>query len=146
MAYDPALSTPADQVRVLIGDTGATQKYPDETINALLALNSNPYIVAATLAEAQAASTADRVSTTVDGLTVAASDKTKAWLALAARLRAAAANGAGTGSTAGVGPPVVGGVSIGDMAGRDADTDRPANAFRTGMMRNPKAAPDTASA
>ena len=139
MAYDPALSTPADKVRVLLGDIGATELWPDETINALLALNSNPYLVAATLAESMAAQTAGSVNTTVDGLTVAASDKTKAWLALAQRLRVSAQGGGPIGGMIAAGAPIVGGVSLGDMASRDADSDRPPNAFRQNMMNDPAA-------
>lgn len=145
MAYDPALSTPADQVRVLLGDTGSVPYWPDATINAMLALTSNVYLVAAVLAEQRAALSAAKTSITVDGLSVARSDETKAWLALGARLRAQGmVNGGVIGGAAIAGLPVVTGVSVSEMEAVDANTDRPESAFRMGMMSNPAAGSDVA--
>ena len=136
MAYDPTLSTDVDKVRLLIGDTGATQLFPDTTISAMLTLaGGSVYLTAAALCDALAAQYAGKVDIVVDGLSVSQSQKSEAYAARAAQLRRDAL-ALGTGAT---GAPIVTGVSIGEMDGVTANTDRPGDAFSFGDMDNPAA-------
>lgn len=145
MAFDPNLSTPKDLVRLLLGDTATPEKFDDATITAMLVLNSNPYFVAAALADSLSARYATTVSSsiTVDGLTVdkGASEASAHYAALASRLRAeGAANGGVPGAQGFLTGPLISGISTSAMDAVDGDSDRMPSAFTMGQryrLRDP---------
>jgi hypothetical protein len=95
--YDSNLPTPKDRMRHSLGDTDVTAPLRgDETYTALLAAYSETEATAV-LAEALAAEYAQLpASFGAGGTTFSWSDRVKTWLALAARLRTALAETAGT--------------------------------------------------
>lgn len=131
--YDPNLSTPTDQIRLYLGDTDVTAAlFSNEEIAAIYAIEKTTLGAASTLASSLAAKFARRVSTSLDGLSVQYSDMAKQFSALAQSLRQQLIEGPG-----GLGIPVVEGVSLGQMAAVDRDTDRNPSRFRMGQDDNP---------
>lgn len=136
---DPA-GTPRDLVRLLVGDIDAREPLAQDSEVALaLSLEGgDAYLAAAWVAERLAARFARDLPVTGDGITVPGGEaRSKAFSALAARLRAEAADRgtvASGGSVAGTAvrssAVVLTGVSVSEMAAVEALADRPPSAIR----------------
>lgn len=97
MAFNPALPTLLDRIRMIVGDTSndpETELFPDETYNAKIAEYQNWKLAAAEMAEAIAVQIEqDPTSfTAVGDMSVAWTDRTRSLRATAARLRSEAAS------------------------------------------------------
>lgn len=131
-SYDPTLSTDKDKVRLAIGDTDTNnQRFSDEEITATLTNSDSVLEAAAALAESLAARYATMVSISVDGLSKSNSDLSRNFALLAQRLRARA-----TQEAAGLGNPVIAGVSTSDMLSVDQNVDRVPSQFKMGQFDN----------
>lgn len=127
---DPASSS-KDAVRFWIEDTGPTTwDASDEEINYVLETFPSPIMAAAKLARAFAAKAARLVDRRVGDLSINYSQRSKAWLSLAATLEAQA-------ELASVGSPYVGGVSVADIERVNANTDRVNPPFSNGQFDHP---------
>jgi len=86
--YDPSISTDRDKVRLLIGDTDTSdQQLSDEEIAYLLTANGSVGLAGAEACEALAAKYARQVDTKNGVLSVAASQRYKAYVDKARSLR-----------------------------------------------------------
>lgn len=137
MTYDPENDS-TDAVRFLIGDIDATSSddpvLSDAEINfALTTVNNDTFRAAALCCRALAARYATLVDTRFESIDERFSQRQKAYLDLAKRLDAQAKIfGSG-----GLGFPIAGGISEGDMETVRADTDRVKPAFTMRMFENP---------
>lgn len=132
--YTGDLSTNLDKTRFYVGDTDSTAAlFTDAEINGALAVYTTPLNTAAALADAQAAKYSRFATISIDGASVAYTDRAKAFRDLAVRLRAQSV----TADDAGIGTPFVGGVSIADMDTQRTDSDREPNRFEVGMQDFP---------
>lgn len=137
--YDTTLATDKDKVRLLIGDTDtARAELSDEEITASLTIYGSVGPTSAALARAISAKYMRRVTTAIDGFSVAYSDIAKNYAALADRLEEDLDAAAGA-----LGVPIVGGVSRGTMDGVDSNTDRQPSSFKVGMSDNPAGVPES---
>jgi hypothetical protein len=132
---NPASSS-KDMVRFLIGDTVSTaQLMQDEEINAILTYQSNPIYAAAYCADAMCAKFAREADLSIGATSISASQKSKAYCALADRLRASG------GSTDGTGIPsvsmFVGGISVSGNSALAEDDDLVQPPFGVGQDDNP---------
>lgn len=129
VTYDPALPTTRDQVRTWVGDTNtdpARAKLHDETIDAILVGEPDPFRAAALCADAIAAAYADRVDQSEGGQSATLSQQYEHYKERAATLRArASALGVVPGVIV---PGVVGAVGIPQRVSRHAPY------FRRGMF------------
>ena len=127
--YLGTLATSLDKVRFLIGDTAsASPKFTDEEIAGVLAMQTNVYHAAATLAERLSGDLASRVDISIDGASFDYSGQAQRYSDLARSLRSQASMSAG-----GLGLPKVGGLSIAEITSAEQDSDRAAN---DGFMRD----------
>lgn len=132
-SYNPNLTSDLDKVRLAIGDTDSTNPlFSDEEINAQLAIYGSVLETAATFAESAAAKYARMVNISVDGLSTSYSDLARNFANLAERLRARAAE-----ELAGLGVPVVNGISVSEMQAVDENQDRVPSQFKVGQFDNP---------
>lgn len=134
---DDPLNVPADEVRVLLGDTSTSPDLSDNTILYLLSKMGSPLRAAARGAELLASKYSKVSSDRQVGPLRVANSRMKAKSEEFARLartlwaRAAAAGGA----------PYAGGISQSDKESRAADGDRVRPAFTRGMMPYPRPTP-----
>lgn len=131
--YDQNMLLARDRVRFRLGDTDVEDPLlSNEEIEAVLSENSDQEDeTIIQLAEHLAAKFARRVTMSVDGLSISYSDLSKRYSEMATKLKAQMSE------QAGIGVPVVPGLSISEMDGVDANTDRPPSQFRVGMHDNP---------
>lgn len=108
-----------DTVRILYGDTDATQLLTDAQLTVITASATDNYLAAAIAARALAAKYSRSVSFSVEGLSIQNSTKAANYLALAKQLEKQAAEAPGA-----LGTPLISGVSISDMVAVDSDPDR----------------------
>lgn len=129
------MSIDTDTVRLLVGDTDAdNQILTDDQIATLTALYNDTFNAAAGVADAIAALYSGATSVSISGLiSVEQQQKAIAYRALATRLRMQAT----TAQNAGIGTPVVTGISISGMDSVDDDPDRDPNRFKVGMSDFP---------
>lgn len=142
-AYSPAPGTSAgnrDQVRVLVGDrapSAAAGSMADEEIAALLLQRAavadttlaDCYAVAIQACMMRAAASADTADTRILGTAVSGSQRSKAWTAMADRLRAAMAE---LGLVVPLELSFGAETSVAAMATQAQDTDRPTPLFQPG--------------
>ncbi|MCC8946008.1 hypothetical protein H8A97_13085 [Bradyrhizobium sp. Arg62] len=125
-----------DTVRALVGDVddgNSTLLLDDDTIELITAGFSSNYLAAAAVADAIAAKFSRSVTFSVEGLTIQNSQKAKAYLEMAQRLRSQATlNDAG-----GIGTPSISGTSTSHMDAIDNDIDRDPSRFKVGMSDYP---------
>lgn len=128
-SYDPSqLATmPAYQVRLLIGDTLATDKQmQDEEIDFYLTTRANIYGSAAECCRTLATQFS-RLADSVQGeLRTLYSSKARAYAARAAEFE-------NKSTLSGSGMPYAGGISIADKQNQESDTDRVPPQFNLGM-------------
>lgn len=129
-AYDDTLPTDKDKVRFYIADTDESrQLVSDPAIDAMISLYEDVFEASAALADGLAARFARVASITVDGLVIKGADRAEQYRILASNLRRQSALSAG----GALGVPFVGGVSITEMEGVAANTDRAPNKFNIGQ-------------
>jgi len=128
-SYSETLTTDIDKVRFYLSDTTESGAlFSNETIQAVLDMHGDDVLsAAAALADSLVARFSRSVSFSIEGLTIQNQQKAENYRLLAARLRAIRANAASAGALS------VSGVSVAGMRSIDADTDRPASAFKVGM-------------
>ena len=127
MAYgsDP-LNNPVDEVRLLVGDTAVPELLSDAEYEYFLSISEGSVILAAVLAaEAIAAKYARQVDEVTGPLARKCSQKSKAYLDLAASLRKRKAIDSAP-------IPYLGGSSISDVNARRANPDRVPPVFDLG--------------
>ena len=124
-----------DAVRTLVGDTDTNdQQQSDEQIAFYLDQASNDvYLAAAAAAKAIAFTYARKADTTFDAVSVSYSQLSTNYDKMASKLEKQAKKF----GLSGLGVPLVGGVSKGDVDSVDTDTDRVEPAFRRNQFRNP---------
>ena len=128
-------TTPKDQVRLMIEDTDTTdQQLQDEEIQFFLTQEGSVSRTAARCAETLAAKYARQADRKVGDMSLSASQRSKAYLELAARIRQQARINVA---------PYAGGISAGDKEANAADTDRVSPSFWVDMERNPGVANPT---
>ena len=125
---DPATDT-KDAVRFLIGDVGPDPSFllQDEEINYLISVYTDALSAAAAAADALCAKFASQVDETTGDLQRKCSQKSKAYAALADKLRKQASDPL-TASPI----PFAGGTSCADIESREDDTDRYPDVFNIG--------------
>jgi len=133
--YNVNLTTSKDKVRLLIGDViFVDQQLSDEEITAVVAMVGGSVQLASTrccrILAARYARYADKW---VGDLKILASQKSKAYLALAEELEdgGTTLTGSRTHQT-----PFAGGISVAQKEAKVADTDFPPTTFSKGMMDN----------
>jgi hypothetical protein len=132
-SYNPALPTTRDRVRFYIDDREPTAPlFSNEEIDAMLTIGIRPLAAAASLADALAVRYGRLVSQSIDGASFSYGERAKFYLELANRLRAQDMLGIVDGAAA-LGTVFISGVSRGDMASVDADTDRTPSSFTIGQ-------------
>jgi len=129
--FDPALSTPKDQVRDYIGDTNvspeSSAKLSDEQITARLMQNDNDALKTAIVcASSIAAKYADQADTTVGDVSVRLSQIADRYTKLCASLKQMAKDDL---VSSGVAAPFAGGISIASKQSYEDDTDRVVPSF-----------------
>lgn len=125
--YDPSLPSEKDKVRLLIGDTSvATPLYQDETIEAMLDIHGSANPTAVALCRALAAKYSRDADKWVGDLKINASQRAKAFLALAESLAKEAASR---------GVPSAGGILKSERDDMEANTDRISPFFRRDQFR-----------
>jgi len=131
---DPANNT-RDELRLLVGDTNTSdQLLSDEEIAYYLGLNGSDALASAPSAcEGIAAKFSRQANTTNQGLSVAASERAKAYLALANELRDKAVT---------VADVFAGGLTISGKEALDQDSDAVQPSFRIGLDDNPSGDPE----
>lgn len=107
----------------------------DETITAILALHSNVYLAAAMCAESLAGKYSSAVDKQVGDFRLSYSQRAKAWIDLAGKLRASASRNS-------MFAPYCGGISIADKQASADDTDRVQPAFTASLHNNPETGTD----
>lgn len=133
---DPASSS-KDKVRFLIGDTiSADELLQDEEINAVIADQPNTTLAAAISAEAIAAKFSREATRTVGKTSISASEKAKAYLELARKLRLQSKT-----EKAFKARPYAGGISENDKKIDEQDTDRADPFFERNLFENPSSSP-----
>ncbi len=100
----------------------------DESITAILAIESDPRIAAAICAESLAGKCASLVDKKIGDLSISYSQRAKQWAELAGKLRSSARSA--------LFEPWAGGLSEGDKAARRADTDLVQPAFTRTLFEN----------
>lgn len=123
-------------IRLYLGDTDpANALVSDDQIELIFGVQTNHILAAAVLARHLAGKYSRSVSFSVEGLSISSSQKAEAYLKLADALEQQAVSGATLpgGASANLGAPFVGGVSLGEMDGVVADTDRNPSQFSVGM-------------
>lgn len=132
--YDPSISTDTDEVRLLIGDTDTTdQLLQNEEIGFFLTQASDVVLdAAARSARAIAGQFARRVDSSVESVRSAASQKKKHYTEMAAMYEGQLAT-----KGAGLGIPIVGGISKDTMRDVREDTDRVEPKFEMDKYANP---------
>lgn len=124
-----------DQIRFLVGDTDTTdQLVADEEIAFALTFEETVRGAAAVVAESIAGQFARKADKETGKLKIWLSQKAKAYLALATRLR-----NEDSSRRARAGVPVIGGISESRKETVEDDTDLVVPAFRVGMLDNPRA-------
>jgi hypothetical protein len=98
----------------------------DESITAILAIESDPRTAAAICAESLAGKYAGLVDKKIGDLSISWSQRSKQWAEIAAKLRSSARSA--------LFEPFIGGVSVSDKAARRADTDLVQPAFRRDLF------------
>lgn len=104
----------------------------DESITAILAIESDARVAAAICAESLAGRYSSLVDKKIGDLSISYSQRAKQWKELAASLR--------TSARSALFEPWAGGLSEGDKAARRADTDLVQPAFRRDLFENPDTA------
>lgn len=133
-SYSPSLTTNADKVRLLIGDTnGDDILLQNEEINYFLGLNPNPTKAAVLAARAVASKFSRLADTTIETVSVRYSQKAKQYLDLASSLEMQASSAISGGMS---GPSATGISNSAIETARD-DTDRPTPDIEKGMFNNP---------
>jgi hypothetical protein len=131
--FDPSLSLARDNVRMLVGDVLADDpQIQDETIDAILNANPDPYEAAAILAFNLAAQFTRYLTFAAEGVRYELSQRVKQYRELGMMLRAQAVMAPG-----GLGSLSVFGVSKSQIAGENQDPDRVPDRFRVGMFDYP---------
>jgi len=126
---DPSSSN-RDAVRFLVGDTDKCEpQLDDREIDFLLIQDGNPISAAACAADALAAKYARQVDNDSGSNSDSASQRSTAYLALAAELRRKLGRRAVA--------PFCGGISVADKQTRENDSDRVAPSFTRDMNDNP---------
>jgi hypothetical protein len=130
--YDLALSSTKDKVRLLIGDTDSSEPYlQDEEIDFFLSQNSDAVERSALDAcEAIIARLSRQVDSSIESISVSASQRVAQFTRLAQRLKKKIQNG---NNQLGA---VVSGVSISEMNSVEGNSDRPESAFRLNQFDN----------
>lgn len=132
--YDPTkLNDPTQgplmQVRLMVEDTVTSdQQLQDEEINWIVSQEGAIEMAAARAADTIAARYSRQADRSVGQMRLSASQRAKAYLDLAARLRYLARTNV---------TPYAGGISVSDKQSNEADTDRVAPGFWRDMMKNP---------
>jgi hypothetical protein len=131
---DPENSS-RDEIRFLIGDTNEDdpQLQDEEIAYALSKFTSNAYNAAALCCRTLASKYARLADTTIDEVSVSASQKYRHYLTLAVQLEQQGESALASS----LGAPYVGGVSVSNIESVEGDTDRNEPAFRTKMFNNP---------
>lgn len=126
--YELPLATDVHRLRFRVGDTDVTAALlQDEEYDELLIDAGDDLALGEAYAYSRlAAKFARMVDTTEGDVSVKASQRAERYAALAASALDQIATG---GAGAPVAPPYAGGVSVADIAAREANTDRPPNAF-----------------
>ncbi len=106
----------------------------DESITAILAIESDPRMAAAICAESLAGKYAAAVDKKIGDLSISYSQRAKQWAEVAGKLRSSARSTLFT--------PWAGGLSEGDKAARRADTDLVQPSFTRRLFENEGAEPD----
>lgn len=106
----------------------------DESITAILAIESDPRTAAAICAESLAGRYASLVDKKIGDLSISYSQRAKQWAELAGKLRSSARSA--------LFAPWAGGLSEGDKAARRADTDLVQPAFTRTLFENPGGEPE----
>lgn len=133
-SYSSPDASDTDAVRFLIGDTNTTQQQlSNEEIAYILTIQSNVIRAAAFAAKTIAAKYSREVGSSIESVRVFAADKFKHYMELANSLLAEAASS----TSDGLGLPLIGGISISEIASVEEDTDRVKSAFKKGMWSNP---------
>jgi len=125
-----------DTIRVLVGDVddgSSTLLIDDDSINLIAASYTSNISAAAAVADAIAAKFSRKVDFRLEGLSFSNSQKAKAYMALAQRLRVQANNE--DSSQMGVS---ITGTSISEMDGVQENVDRPGSLFKVGMQQDPE--------
>lgn len=133
-SYNTSLATDKDTVRFLIGDTDTTdQQLSDEEINGLLTLTGSTMAAAIRAARGLAAKYSRRADKWVGDLKILASQKAKAYLALAEELENGGSSLSGTRTHQ---RPFAGGISVAGKEALEDDDDWPRTSFQRGMHDN----------
>ena len=128
--YDPTLATDKDRVRFLIGDTDTTdQQLANEEITYLLTVQSNVMLAAANAASGLAAKYARKADTSIGDLSISASQRAAAYLALYEQLKMQAHQAGILG-----GRMFVGGLTVSGKESLADDTDAVQPNFAIGMQ------------
>lgn len=131
--YDTTLPVDKDKVRLLIGDTFSTDpQLSDEEIDAILALYGSVARTAVGACRMLAAKYSRNADKWVGDLKILASQKAKAYLALAEELEDAGGNALGVSS----GVPTAGGINVTEKELAQDDTTRVVPFFRRGLHDN----------
>ena len=126
-SYDPTISTEKDRVRLLIGDTDTDDRqFLDEEINALISIYGSADAAAAAAARGLAAKYSRYADKWVGDLKILASQKAKAFTALAKTLTEAGFVSSGV--------PSAGGIRVSQKDTMKENTDRVEPAFTRGMF------------
>lgn len=128
------VTAPADTAAIVAQFSYA--ELSDESITAILALNSNVYVAAALGAESLAGKYASLVDKKIGDLSNSYSQRAKAWLELAKRLRSSVQSTALLGALA-LASPYAGGISVADKRTVASNTDRTRPAFTTDLHDTP---------
>lgn len=133
-SYNPALTTALDRVRFTIGDTN--MKSPmllDAEITYALTQQGDTRLCAADLLDVLATRYARRPDTSIDGLSIGNSARAEQMRRAAREIRVAVARGGS------IGAPIITGLSLGEMRGVEANTDRPKDRAKLHQDENPGA-------
>lgn len=125
--YDPTLPTEKDQVRLMIGDTDQDNaEFSNEEINALITLHGGARAAAVAAAGGLAAKYSRHADKWVGDLKILASQKAKAFAALATTL--------GNLAIGYTGVPSAGGIRISQKDTMEEDTNRVEPKFKVNMF------------
>jgi triphosphoribosyl-dephospho-CoA synthetase len=129
--YDSALSTDTDRLRFLVGDTLSTdQQFQDAELEYLIEAHGTLYAAAAAACRSLASKYARYADKWVGDLKILASQKSRAYAALAETFETKAV-GASTWAI-----PTAGGVYTADKAEQEANTALEQGTFKRGMHDN----------
>ena len=129
---------PVSLVRAALGDTDTSDPlFSDDTIEAVLTLQTSPVLAAASLADMQGAKVSRKTNKKIGKTSINVGDEAKKWFELADRLRQLGPGDIPGGSGAKVGGVLAGGITRAEFANERSQTKYQPYSNEIGMDDNP---------